>query len=388
MKPDELAIHMAGIRAQGLLRQRRIVEQARGVNVMLEGRPLVNFCSNNYLGLADHPKVVEVMRDAAAAYGVGSGASHLISGHSRPHHALEEELAEFTGREQVILFSTGYMANQGVISALIGRGEWVFEDRLNHASLLDGGLLSGARLKRYAHGDAEDLQAQLAECPAAGRMVVTDGVFSMDGDLAPLPALARAAQQANAWLMVDDAHGFGVLGPGGGGAVEHFGLGAVEVPVLMGTLGKAFGTFGAFVAGDRDLIEYLVQRARTYIYTTALPPAVAEATRASLWLVREESWRREKLQALIQRFRTGAGQLGLNLMPSQTPIQPIVIGGNEDALLASQKLLQAGFLVTAIRPPTVPAGTARLRVTLSAVHEEFQVDQLLDALATNLSRTL
>jgi 8-amino-7-oxononanoate synthase len=253
---------------------------------------------------------------------------------------------------------------------------------------LDGGLLSGARLKRYAHGDAEDLQAQLAECPAAGRMVVTDGVFSMDGDLAPLPALARAAQQANAWLMVDDAHGFGVLGPGGGGAVEHFGLGAVEVPVLMGTLGKAFGTFGAFVAGDRDLIEYLVQRARTYIYTTALPPAVAEATRASLWLVREESWRREKLQALIQRFRTGAGQLGLNLMPSQTPIQPIVIGGNEDALLASQKLLQAGFLVTAIRPPTVPAGTARLRVTLSAVHEEFQVDQLLDALATNLSRTL
>lgn len=388
MRPDELAGRLAEIQAQGLYRRRRVLQQTGGVRAVLEGNELLNFCSNNYLGLADHPRVVEAMQEAAAVYGVGSGASHLVSGHAQPHHALEEDLAEFTGRERAMLFSTGYMANQGVIGALVGRGEWVFEDRLNHASLLDGALLSGARLKRYAHGSVKELRAQMDECAAEGRMVVSDGVFSMDGDLAPVPDLARIAKAANAWLMVDDAHGLGVMGQNGGGTLEHFGLNSTEVPVLMCTLGKAFGTFGAFVAGQRDLIEYLIQCARPYIYSTALPPSVAEATRASLRLVREEAWRRDKLHFLIERFRRGAEQLGLPLLPSSTPIQPIVVGGNHAAVSASQKLLEAGFLVAAIRPPTVPAGTARLRVTLSAAHEEFQVDRLLDALAKSFSATL
>lgn len=380
MRPGELPDRLAEIESQGLYRKRRVIERRGGVALDFEGQRLLSFSGNDYLGLADHPKVIEAMQSATELYGVGSGASHLVSGHSPPHHALEEDLAEFTGRERAMLFSTGYMANQGVISALAGRGDWVFEDRLNHASLLDGALLSGARLKRYAHASAEELRAALAECPMQGRLVVTDGVFSMDGDMAPLPELARAASETTAWLMVDDAHGLGVVGPTGRGVVEHFGLGAAEVPVLMGTLGKAFGTFGAFVAGNHDLIEFLIQRARSYIYTTALPPAVAEATRASLRLVREESWRRDKLRMLIERFRQGAGQLGLGLVDSQTPIQPILIGGNDDALRASQRLLEAGFLVAAIRPPTVPAGTARLRITLSAIHEESQVDGLLEAL--------
>jgi len=385
MRPDELPTRLAEIEAQGLYRRRRVMERQHGVEFDFEGKRLVSFCGNDYLGLADHPTVIEVMQGATELYGVGSGASHLVSGHSTPHHALEEELAEFTGRERAMLFSTGYMANQSVISALAGRGDWVFEDRLNHASLLDGALLSGARLKRYAHANVEELHAQLTECSTEGRMVVTDGVFSMDGDIAPLSDLARAAHEAKAWLMVDDAHGLGVVGPNGGGVVEHFGLSAAEVPVLMGTLGKAFGTFGAFVAGNHDLIEFLIQRSRAYIYTTALPPALAEATRASLALVREESWRRDKLRVLIERFRLGATQLGLNVLDSQTPIQPILIGGNEDALRVSQRLLEAGFLVVAIRPPTVPEGTARLRITLSAIHEESQIDGLLEALGKSLA---
>lgn len=388
MMPGELPARLAEIKAQGLYRHRRVLERCGGAEFNVEGQRVLNFCSNDYLGLADHPKVVEAMQNATEAYGVGSGASHLVSGHSPSHHALEQELAAFTGRERAMLFSTGYMANQGVISALVGRGDCVFEDRLNHASLLDGALLSGAKLKRYAHADVEALRGDLKGCHMAGRLVVTDGVFSMDGDLAPLPALVHITGRANAWLMVDDAHGLGVLGPTGGGVLEHFGLSAAEVPVLMCTLGKAFGTFGAFVAGDNDLIEFLIQRARAYIYTTALPSALAEATRTSLALVREETWRRDKLRALIERFRLGAGQLGLNLMDSPTPIQPILIGDNEEALRISQRLLQAGFLVTAIRPPTVPVGTARLRVTLSAIHEEFQVDRLLEALGKSISPTI
>jgi 8-amino-7-oxononanoate synthase len=380
MRPDELAARLAEIKAQGLYRHRRVLARLEGVQFKSEEQQVLNFCSNDYLGLADHPKVIEAMQTAAESYGVGSGASHLVSGHSPSHRALEEELADFTGRQQAMLFSTGYMANQGVISALVGRGDWVFEDRLNHASLLDGALLSGAKLKRYNHADSEDLRGTMSECLAAGRLIVTDGVFSMDGDVAPLLELARLATETNAWLMVDDAHGLGVLGATGGGSVEHFGLNAAEVPVLMCTLGKAFGTFGAFVAGNNDLIDFLIQRARAYIYTTALPPAIAEATRASLRLVREETWRRDKLRVLIERFRHGALQLGLNLVDSPTPIQPILIGDNEETLRISQRLLDAGFLVTAIRPPTVPTGTARLRVTLSALHEESQVDQLLDAL--------
>jgi 8-amino-7-oxononanoate synthase len=367
------------VTAQGLYRKRRIVASPQGVHLNADGRALVNFCSNDYLGLANHPEVIKDFKNAADRYGVGSGSAHLICGHSEAHHALEEELAEFTGRSRALLFSTGYMANLGAIAALAGRGDTVFEDRLNHASLIDGGLLSGARFKRYRHADPKHLKNVM---PGAGgkNLIVTDGVFSMDGDLAPLPALARLAQESGAWLLVDDAHGLGVLGEQGGGVLEHFGLNQTDVPVLVGTLGKALGTFGAFVAGSDTLIELLIQKARTYIYTTALPPAVAEATRASLKLARIETWRREKLKKLTERFRQGAAQIGLELLPSASPIQPILIGNSRKAAALSEELLEAGFLISAIRPPTVPQGSARLRVTLSAAHEEVQVDRLLDAL--------
>lgn len=381
MRPGDLPARLAAIEAEGLYRRRRVVARSCGPDIELEGRRLLNFCGNDYLGLADHPEVTAALRRAADRYGVGSGASHLVCGHGPAHHALEEELAEFTGYPRALLFSTGYMANLGTIAALAGRGDWVFEDRLNHASLLDGARLSGARLKRFAHGDGDALRVALAECPAPGRLIASDGVFSMDGDLAPLPELCRQASAADAWLMVDDAHGLGVVGPSGRGVCEHFGVGVDEVAILVGTLGKALGTFGAFVAGAEALVEYLIQGARSYVYTTALPPAVAEATRVSLRLARQESWRRDKLRSLVARFRSGAAQLGLRLMDSATPIQPIVIGANEAAMRASQALLQSGFLVGAIRPPTVPAGSARLRVTLTAAHDEQQVDRLLDALA-------
>ncbi|MGI2323742.1 MULTISPECIES: 8-amino-7-oxononanoate synthase [unclassified Methylococcus] len=377
----DLASALAEIKARDAYRWRRIVESPQDTRVVIDGLPRVNFCSNDYLGLANHPAVREAFRRGVDRWGVGSGASHLVCGHSAAHHALEEELAEFTGRPRALLFSTGYMANLGVVSALAGRGDTVFEDRLNHASLLDGGLLSGARFRRYRHADARALEAALAESRAETRLVVTDGVFSMDGDLAPLPELARVARDGRAWLMVDDAHGLGVLGAEGRGTLEHFGLGAPEVPVLVGTLGKALGTFGAFVAGSESLIDYLIQRARTYVYTTALPPAVAEATRVSLRLVREEPERRERLRCNVRRFRAGAASLGFGLGDLPGPIQPLVIGANADALEASRRLGERGFLVSAIRPPTVQAGTARLRITLSAAHSNEQIDGLLEALA-------
>lgn len=364
---------------QGLYRSRRVVESPQGIHLQLNGKAVLNFCSNDYLGLANHPAVVQAFKDAADTYGVGSGSAHLICGHGAAHHALEDELAVFTGRERALLFSTGYMANIGVINALVGRGDTVLEDRLNHASLLDGGLSSGAKFKRYAHADTAHLEPLLAQA-TGNKLVVTDGVFSMDGDFAPLPELAAVAKNQGAWLMVDDAHGLGVIGKHGGGLLEHYGLGQDDVPVLMGTLGKGFGTFGAFVAGSEILVETLIQSARTYIYTTALPPAIAEATRASLQIIKTENWRREKLNALVARFRSGAGQLGLQLMLSSSPIQPILVGGSQRTVAISNALLEAGFLVSAIRPPTVAQGTARLRVTLSASHEEAMVDGLLDAL--------
>jgi 8-amino-7-oxononanoate synthase len=368
------------IERQGLYRRRRIVEGPQGAEMIVDGCRVVNFCSNDYLGLANHPTVARAFREGAGRYGVGAGAAHLVCGHGRAHHALEEELAEFTGRERALLFSTGYMANLGVISALVGRGEEVFEDRLNHASLLDAARLSDARLRRYPHADPAALKRELDTSVGKRCLIATDGVFSMDGDLAPLRALALLAKQSGALLMVDDAHGLGTIGDGGRGSPARFGLTQDDVPVLVGTLGKAFGTFGAFVAGSADLIEYLIQRGRTYIYTTALPQAVAEATRASLRLVREESWRREKVNALVSRFRTGAARIGLRLMASDTPIQPVLVGDNESAVRASEVLLSAGFLVAAIRPPTVPAGTARLRFTFTAEHTEAQVDRLLEVL--------
>jgi len=377
---DELSVALAERRAQALYRTRRVVDGPQTPQQIIDGREVLSFCSNDYLGLANHPEVVAALQRGADDYGVGAGAAHLINGHSRAHHALEEALAEFTGRERALLFSTGYMANLGVITALLGKADAVFEDRLNHASLIDAGLLSGARLRRYLHADPSSLDGFLDKHPQGRRLIVTDGVFSMDGDLAPLPALAATAAAHDAWLMVDDAHGLGVLGRQGRGTLDHFDMGTREVPVLMGTLGKAFGTSGAFVAGSEALIETLIQQARTYIYTTALPPALAEATRTSLRLLQNGDDRREQLATLIRRFRDGAAQLGLQLMASETPIQPIVMGEAARAIAISEALLQRGILVTAIRPPTVPAGSARLRVTLSAVHSEAQVDRLLDAL--------
>ncbi|MNF40175.1 8-amino-7-oxononanoate synthase [compost metagenome] len=367
-------------RAAALYRQRPLLESPQGPEVVVDGQALLAFCNNDYLGLANHPEVIQAWRAGAERWGVGGGASHLVIGHSAPHHALEEALAELTGRPRALLFSTGYMANLGAVTALVGQGDTVLEDRLNHASLLDAGLLSGARFNRYLHNDAQSLASRL-EKATGNTLVVTDGVFSMDGDLADVPALARVARAKGAWLMVDDAHGFGPLGANGGGIVEHFGLSQDDVPVLVGTLGKAFGTAGAFVAGSDDLIESMIQFARPYIYTTSQPPALACATLKSLQLLRSEHWRREHLANLIRQFRTGAEQIGLQLMESFTPIQPILIGDSERALRLSQLLRERGLLVTAIRPPTVPAGSARLRVTLSAAHSEAQVRLLLNALA-------
>lgn len=372
---------LAERRAQRLYRSRRVIEGAQGPELTVDGERYLAFCSNDYLGLANHPAVVEAFARAASEYGVGSGASHLVSGHSAPHHRLEEALAEFTGRPRALLFSTGYMANLGAINALLGKQDFIFEDKLNHASLLDAGLLSGARFQRFLHNDLTSLESRLRRAGDGRKLIAVDGVFSMDGDLAPLPELAALAGRYDAWLMVDDAHGFGVLGAQGAGCAEHFGLDGEQLPILMGTLGKAIGTFGAFVAGSEALIETLIQFARTYIYTTALPPAVAAATLKSLELVRSETWRREHLQQLIARFRRGAEQLGLSLLPSASAIQPLLVGDAGRALDLSERLAQRGIWIGAIRPPTVPAGSARLRITLSAAHSEQQVDRLLAALA-------
>ena len=378
--PFDLSARLAERRAANLYRQRPLLESPQGPLVQVDGRQLLAFCSNDYLGLANHPQVIEAWRAGAEKWGVGGGASHLVIGHSTPHHQLEEALAEFTGRPRALLFSTGYMANLGAVTALVGQGDSVLEDRLNHASLLDAGLLSGARFSRYLHNDGVSLANRLRKV-IGNTLIVTDGVFSMDGDLADLPSLCAEARRANAWVMVDDAHGFGPLGATGGGIVEHFGLGLDDVQVLVGTLGKAFGTAGAFVAGSNDLIEALVQFARPYIYTTSQPPALACATLQSLELLRSEHWRREHLNALIKRFREGAQAIGLELMDSATPIQPILIGDSGRAMQLSQMLRERGLLVTAIRPPTVPAGSARLRVTLSAAHSLEQLELLLEALA-------
>jgi len=376
----DLASRLASRHAEDLYRLRPLLDSPQGPEVVVDGQRLLAFCSNDYLGLASHPEVIRALREGAERWGVGGGASHLVIGHSAPHHQLEEALAAFTRRPRALLFSTGYMANLAVVTALIGRGDTVLQDRLNHASLLDAGLLSGARFSRYLHNDTASLAARLDKAEG-DTLVISDGVFSMDGDLADLPGLSAAARARGAWLMVDDAHGFGVLGAGGGGCVEHFALGLEEVPVLVGTLGKAFGTAGAFVAGSEELIETLIQFARPYIYTTSQPPAVACATLKSLQLLRKEGWRRQHLRNLIVRFRRGAQELGLTLMDSPTPIQPLLVGDSGRAMRLSARLRERGLLVGAIRPPTVPAGTARLRITLTAAHDEAQVDRLLDGLA-------
>ena len=367
-------------REEHLYRTRLNVASGCSSTLSVEGRSLINFCSNDYLGLASHPDISLALKQAADLYGTGSGASHLVSGHSVVHQKLEEQLAQYTGRPRALLFSTGYMANMGVINALVGRRDLVLQDQLNHASLLDGGRLSQADFKRYKHVDMASLEQRLEQSSATRRLIVSDGVFSMDGNLAPLSEISTLAKKHNAWLMVDDAHGVGVLGPQGGGLVEQLGMNLKQVPVLVGTLGKSFGTFGAFVAGSEALIETLIQFSRSYIYTTAMPPAVAAATLASLKIVRQESWRRDKLVQLVTRFRRGAEQIGLQLGGSNTPIQPVLINNDAKVMQVGQSLRDAGFLVGAIRPPTVPVGTGRLRITFSADHSEEQVDQLVAAL--------
>ena len=378
---DELlAPELEALKQKSLYRLRRLLDGPQGPEISADGGTLLNFSSNDYLGLAADPRLAEAARRGLDKYGTGAGAAHLVTGHSTAHHALEEELAAFCGRPRTLLFSSGYMANLGIAGALVGRGDRVLEDRLNHASMLDAGLLSGAAFSRYAHCNAVSLERELQD-GKGNTLILTDGVFSMDGDVAPLPALAKVAYQHGAHLGVDDAHGFGVIGAGGRGSLELHGLGPTEVPIYMATLGKACGSFGAFVAGSEALIETLIQQARTYIYTTAAPAAWAEASRTALKLVQTETWRRDHLNALIARFRAGASQLGLKLMDSTTAIQPLLVGEPELALAFSWKLKEQGLLVAAIRPPTVPTGTARLRITLTATHTEQQVDRLLSALA-------
>jgi len=384
---QRLSARLTERRTQNLLRQRRSVESPQQPALAVDGSKLLSFCSNDYLGLANHPDVVAAFKRGLDEYGAGSGASHLVTGHTKAHAALEEELAAFTGRSRALLFGSGFMANVGVLTTLLDDNDHVFEDKLNHASLLDGGRFSGASFRRYPHLDMARLGASLQAAEGDGvSFVVSDGVFSMDGDLAPLGELLQTAERHNAVVMIDDAHGFGCLGATGGGIVELAQAQGVVVdeqrlPVLVGTLGKAFGTAGAFVVGSDDLIETLIQFCRPYIYTTALPAAVAVATRTSLRLAQQDSWRRAHLLALVQRFRRGASELGLRLLDSPTQIQALLLGTPERALAASRQLEAQGILVTAIRPPTVPPGTARLRITFSAAHTEQQVDMLLAALA-------
>jgi 8-amino-7-oxononanoate synthase len=354
-----------------LLRRVRTVEAVDGPYVVIGGRCLLHFASNDYLGLAQHPALREALVRAAARWGVGATAAHLLGGHRAEHAELEEKLARWTGCERALLFSTGYMANLGV--------------KFNHACLIDGARLAGCELKRYIHADADGARRQLQSRPQAAALLATDGVFSMDGDVAPLAALAEVCHGERAALMVDDAHGIGVLGNEGAGSVAAAGLTAADVPIQMATLGKALGVCGAFVAGSAALIDGLVQFARTHVYTTAPPPALAAAANAAIDAARFETWRRDKLQQLIAHLRAGAAQRGIELLPSATPIQPVLIGASATAVAAAQYLEDAGFFVPAIRPPTVPEGAARLRVTLTALHAEAHVESLLDALAAALS---
>ncbi len=391
MKPAALRARLSQLAAQHLQRRRRTVtalQSGAGPAVVVDGRRLVNFCGNDYLGLASHPALALAMSQCAAVAGAGSGASHLVSGHGIEHERLEQALAQFTGRARALLFSTGYMANLAAITCLAERDGRVVMDRLCHASLIDAARLSGARLKRYAHADCAAAAVMLRAGESQGAdLLVTDGVFSMDGDLAPLPQLAQQAAAENACLIVDDAHGLGVMGATGRGCLEHFGLGPQAVPILVGTLGKAFGCFGAFVAAQEDYIEWLLQTARSYLYTTALPQPVAAAARAALAVTAAEPWRRERLLELVARLRHGAAQLAIPLLPSITPIQPVVLGSSARTLAVSEQLFASGLWVAAIRPPTVPRGSARLRITLCASHTEQQVDALLEALDQALRTT-
>lgn len=382
MSGFDLAGSLAGLASSAALRTCRVHEGRQGISLRRDGLSLIDFSSNDYLGLASHPEVIEAMIEGARRYGAGAGAAHLVTGHCEAHEALEHELAVFTGQEATLLFSSGYLANMGAISALMSEGGRIFHDRLNHASLLDGGRLSGVRQRRYPHLDTETLERWLEKGSDQATLVVTDGVFSMDGHVAPLHALVSCTSRYGAWLMVDDAHGVGVLGKGGAGTVSHAGLSPASIQLQVGTLGKALGTSGAFVAGSKPLIAFLTQKARTFMFSTAMSPALAMATRASLRLASLEAWRREVLQQHVALFRAESERQGLVLLPSQTPIQGVLLGENLRALAASEALARQGFWVVAIRPPTVPEGTARLRITLSALHTSEQILGLVQALAS------
>jgi 8-amino-7-oxononanoate synthase len=366
-------------KAAGFLRRRRLLESMQDVRIKVDGRDVLSFCSNDYLGLAAHPAIITAIKHGADAYGVGSGASHLITGHHQLHHQLEQALAGFVRLPQALLFSTGYMANMGAVTALVGRGDAVFADKLNHASLNDAVVLSRAEFKRYAHNSMAALERLLAASNARRKLVLADAIFSMDGDIAPVPEMLALCEKYDALLMLDDAHGFGVLGAEGRGILQYFNVQSPRV-IYMATLGKAAGVAGAFVAGESVLIEYLIQNARTYIYTTATPPLLSAGVLASLEILAQENWRREHLLALISRFRQGMSDCNWKLQASATPIQPVIIGSNDDTLRVSESLLRDGILVPAIRPPTVPKGTARLRVSLSAAHTLDDVGMLVDAL--------
>lgn len=373
-------------KAAGLYRVRRLVSGPQQPRLSADGEPVLAFCSNDYLGLANHPLLCDTVAGSLDQVGLGGAASHLICGHHDAHHQLELDIARFTGRSAALFFSTGYMANMGVITAVAGKGDTIFSDALNHASIIDGCRLSRATIRTYPHADTRTLGRQLAETEGH-KVVVTDGVFSMDGDIAPLTELAALCREHDALLVVDDAHGFGCVGPEGRGSLAALGLTEADVPLVIGTFGKAFGTSGAFVAGSALMMDYLVQKARTYIYTTAMPPALALASSASIGLVMQEQWRRDHLAALVRRFRSEVSALGYDLMASDTPIQPILVGDARETLRLSAELEARGLLVTAIRPPTVPDGASRLRVTFSASHTEADLDRLIAALADCAGRT-
>lgn len=380
---DELEHTLDELAAEGLKRRRRLLDSPCGPECIVDGKPVISFCSNDYLGLANAPRLIAAAQTAAEKWGVGSGASHLVSGHLRPHEDLENALAEFVGFPRALSFSTGYMANLAIVPALLGRGDAVFADKLNHASLIDAVQLSRADSHRYPHGDIAALSAQLKASTARRKLILTDAVFSMDGDLAPLPALFELAEQHDAWLVIDDAHGFGVLGENGRGSLAHFQIPFHKRLILMGTLGKAAGVAGAFVAADPLVIETLLQRARSYIFTTAASPITAATLVEAVHVISEADDRRAHLRALIQQLRTGLASLEgsrWQMLSSETAIQPIIIGDNTEALRIADALLERGLWVPAIRPPTVAKGTARLRVSLSAAHTSAHVAALIEAL--------
>jgi 8-amino-7-oxononanoate synthase len=370
---------LAELDAQALTRRRRVVDSPCAPELVVDGRPLLAFCSNDYLGLAGDPALAAAAQEGARLYGLGSGASPLVCGHTTPHAALERRLAEFTGFQRALLFSTGYLANLGTVPALAGRGDAIFSDRLNHASLIDAARLSRAELNIYPHLDLSALGAALAASKARRKLIVTDAVFSMDGDLAPLPELLDLAERHKAWLLADDAHGFGLLGPQGRGSAAHFGLASPRL-LVMGTLGKAAGGAGAFVAGSENAVEWILQKARTYIFSTAEPALVAHALLTAIDLIERGDARRAALAARIAQLRATLKPKRWTLLPSQTAIQPLLIGGNAETMDVAAKLFERGLWVPGIRPPTVPAGSARLRITLSAAHTEAQVARLAAAL--------